>query len=675
MRKRLSTIIISMVSCFIMIIPLRAVAAEVDWCNLQWPPAAEIHRGEVSDFIYGCVFEPGVTEGEGQGEGIGAETGFGPAGSLPGGNADWSWFSAVYNTDYGDSDEYMGVLDPDSRPEPAWETPALIATGDNVFEIDMAVSENTLYAAWEEGIEPRGIWFSKKTGGGSWEAPVNTVEYGSYPCIAAHGAYVDIVYTTWDGTWYTGSTDGGATWSEPAEVYSGMLRGKKLAADEEFVYLVYNDWYAPEISEVYFKKKMRGNQWFDWPVHLFTLDMYKAMVAAVDFEARGDDLHVLFQASGTYGVGANHYYGSTDRGATWDGFEFSDRFGVPPYMLSMTQMDVENADVFIAGGNSLFRRFGGDWLDPVPFWSKGASGLRVTPEGLHCVSDMDRSCSWRFGRESGADWGEVRGIGLGDMVRLERDLAEGPVLHLLVRDETDWLDPKWYSVTSAGEAGVYDYCCRFTQDGGLTWKYGDLDGNDTGGGGINGYSANQAGRLALLVDAVDRCNLQWPLSMTVRAGEQTPDVYGRVYEEGVTDEPGQGAGITAEVGYGADMSSPIDNPDWTWFPAVYNMDYEDDDEYNGTMIIPGAGLYDYCFRFSADGGDHWVYCSSLDNDTGNGGPECYSTYHAGELKVKASFHVLPFHLPDRAVPGAASSTAGRTDCFTIESDTVAVTAR
>ncbi len=654
MKTQAFYIMMSTAVCLAVIFSPEAFAFEVDWCNLQWPESIEMYRGEVSDVVYGRVYEPGVTEGEGQGEGIEAETGFGAVGSRPDGNPGWSWLPALYNTDYGDSDEYMGLLDPESRPEPAWEAPGQIPTGDDVFDIDMAVSGNVLYAAWEEGFETRGVWFSRKTGGGAWEAPQNLVEYGGRPCIAAYGTCIDIVYTTWDGTWYIGSTDGGATWGETAEVYSGELRGMRLTADDEFVYLVYNDWYAPEISDVYFKKKLRTNLWFDWPVHLFTLDMYKAMVAAVDFEVRGDDLHVLFQASGTYGVGANHYYGSTDRGITWDGFEFSERFGGPPYMLASTQMDVENQTVFIAGNSSLFRRFEGDWLDPAPFWSQGASGLRVTPEGLQCVSDMGGSCCWRFGRASGADWGLVRGIGLGPETWIERDLSVGSTLHLLVRDQSNWIDPEWYSVSSAGEAGVYDYCCRYTMDGGQTWKYGDLDGNDTGEGGVNGYSPDQAGRLALLVDAVDLCNLQWPLTLTVRAGGRTGAVYGRVYEEGITEGAGQGLGIIAEVGYGEDMSNPIDNPDWTWFPAVYNLDYGDHDEYAGTMTAPGGGFYDYCFRFSADGGGHWVYCSSLDNDTGNGGPDCYSTYHAGELEVTGSYHVLPFRLPDRRARAAAA---------------------
>lgn len=70
----------------------------------------------------------------------------------------------------------------------------------------------------------------------------------------------------------------------------------------------------------------------------------------------------------------------------------------------------------------------------------------------------------------------------------------------------------WFNATYSGDVGnndeytgnlivsrvgTYDYAFRFSKDGGTTWVYGDLDGNNTGGGGSNGYTTDQAGDMTV----------------------------------------------------------------------------------------------------------------------------------------------------------------------------------
>ena len=50
-------------------------------------------------------------------------------------------------------------------------------------------------------------------------------------------------------------------------------------------------------------------------------------------------------------------------------------------------------------------------------------------------------------------------------------------------------------VISPNQAGIYNFTMRFSIDTGNTWIYADLNGNDLGGGGTNGYSARTAGYL------------------------------------------------------------------------------------------------------------------------------------------------------------------------------------
>ena len=91
---------------------------------------------------------------------------------------------------------------------------------------------------------------------------------------------------------------------------------------------------------------------------------------------------------------------------------------------------------------------------------------------------------------------------------------------------------------------------------------------------------------------------------------------------------GQGPGILAEVGYGADGSDPSAGG-WTWVGATYNTDIMmNNDEYQGALIVPSPGIYDYAFRYSGDGGITWLYC-----DLGAGSSDGYNPADAGQLTV------------------------------------------
>lgn len=122
-------------------------------------------------------------------------------------------------------------------------------------------------------------------------------------------------------------------------------------------------------------------------------------------------------------------------------------------------------------------------------------------------------------------------------------------------------------------------------------------------------------------------NVQFPDNLAISAGETTPNIYGRVFAIGVTDMPGQGLGIMAQVGYGPDGSDPTAGG-WTWTIATFNTDAVNDDEYQGSFSVPAAGLYDYAYRYSGDGGATWLYA-----DAGAGSVDGYSPANAGQLTV------------------------------------------
>lgn len=133
-----------------------------------------------------------------------------------------------------------------------------------------------------------------------------------------------------------------------------------------------------------------------------------------------------------------------------------------------------------------------------------------------------------------------------------------------------------------------------------------------------------------VLQQIDWANLQWPFSGTITFGGGYT-VYARVYEPGVTDAAGQGAGITCWIGYSTTNTDPST---WTdWVPATYNAGYVDpgNDEYMADLgvAIPATGTYYYASRFQL-GTAPYVY-GGLDGGFWNG-----TTNYSGTLTVNAA---------------------------------------
>jgi len=148
--------------------------------------------------------------------------------------------------------------------------------------------------------------------------------------------------------------------------------------------------------------------------------------------------------------------------------------------------------------------------------------------------------------------------------------------------------------------GTYYYASRFMLSGG-SYQYGGYNGGFWDG--IN----NVSGVLVVnspAIPSVDWCNLQYPPSDTIDFGN-TYTVYAQVYEPGVTDAAGQGAGISAWIGYSTENTDPST---WTnWIPATYNIDAGNNDEYMAEIASSfslSPGTYYYASRFMLSGGSY-----------------------------------------------------------------------
>lgn len=88
---------------------LTVTAAGIDNCVLQFPAMLETREGRPSGDVFGRVLSQGVTDGVGQGAGIEAQLGYGPASAMP---STWTWTAmGRFNVDAtGGADEYAANL-------------------------------------------------------------------------------------------------------------------------------------------------------------------------------------------------------------------------------------------------------------------------------------------------------------------------------------------------------------------------------------------------------------------------------------------------------------------------------------------------------------------------------------------------------------------------------------
>jgi hypothetical protein len=113
-------------------------------------------------------------------------------------------------------------------------------------------------------------------------------------------------------------------------------------------------------------------------------------------------------------------------------------------------------------------------------------------------------------------------------------------------------------------------------------------------------------------------NIQSPATATIVQGGSVP-VYAQVYEPGVTEAAGQGAGITGWIGTSATNNNPS-NASWTWTAATFNVQSGNNDEYTATIgSALAAGTYYYASRFLKTGSSTYVYGGTAgiwNNDSG-----------------------------------------------------------
>lgn len=160
-------------------------------------------------------------------------------------------------------------------------------------------------------------------------------------------------------------------------------------------------------------------------------------------------------------------------------------------------------------------------------------------------------------------------------------------------------------IVAPAAPGAYDVAYRFRLSGETAWRFCDRDGSD------NGFTSAEATQLvvaaAMEIDDV---------VVTPTSASFEPCVGGSrlfaalVTESGVTEGPGQGAGVVVELGWGPDGTEPPAGG-WTFAAADYS-DSESGaaDRYELELPSTLAGAYAVSARASLDGGATWTYAAA-----------------------------------------------------------------
>lgn len=131
-------------------------------------------------------------------------------------------------------------------------------------------------------------------------------------------------------------------------------------------------------------------------------------------------------------------------------------------------------------------------------------------------------------------------------------------------------------------------------------------------------------------EELNYCAIQFPSSLSVAPGGETPLIYARVFHSGVTEAAGAASNVVVQIGYGASMSSPLSTTSWKWQRATYNVQVGNDDEYQASFLGPAAASYSYAARASLDG-VNWTACDL--NGAGSNSGLDFETSQLGVMTV------------------------------------------
>ncbi len=567
----------------------------IEWCVFHRPDEAATLASMATVNLYGRVFAGAVTRGPGKGAGITAQVGFGAAGTNPATDPSWTWVHAQYS---GDADD--GENDEYSGSL----TPAVPGQYDMAFRF---------------------------SGGAHWEYCDLDGETPGY--VSEQAARLTVSPATdpmpdWCRLQYPSILSGSVS-TQLGPVYGRVFKNNvtnAVGAGEEIRAQL---GFGPVGSN---PGSSAGWNWVDATFH-------------ADVDQTNNDEYVASLTSNQPGTYAYAYRFSWQDGPwMYCDLNGSDD-GFSPDMAGVVHVSG------ISGETNI------DWCS------------------LHYPHDTtvvaSETTTWIFGRiyiegvtnGPGAGQGVTGQVGYGPVGSNPESGTGWTWVDAQYNLDVDGLVPgdqandEYFARFAPDTPGDHAMAYRFSRNGGGAWTYCDTDGS------TNGYSTDKQGILRVTstpVQSVDWCIFQHPSqTMELFTGIPSESLYGRVYVAGVTDGPGQGAGITAQFGYGPYLSNPTLSGDWNWFAATYHTSVDGlvpgglaNDEYQGTLTFNQVGQYSVAVRFSRDGGTSWTVC---DKDGSQNGLQVDNLADA-VVTSGAAFSLLSVNPPFGTVLGSQTIT-------------------
>jgi len=309
---------------------------------------------------------------------------------------------------------------------------------------ELAAYGGEIFAVWSEGdYQSTSIYFSKNPGASDWQ-PAIEIANDYYPHVAVSSSGIHLIYGGSATAHYIRSTDGGASWSSTID-FSGAnypARYAKLAADDDYIYMVYNDYTPPETSKIYFRRMHKDATAWESPVLIYEYSGYKTTVTIKDLEVRGNSVAVSSYSSSWYGgYSTPRYHDSADGGANWTEYA--------PSGSSIGEIDADDSgaiyraayDYGPSGGGLYFqsKSIGGAWSSWNNVWPGSGTihddGLRKLDAGLVAVSRINGLRYSRVSQDNGATWGNPELIDSSGYYGVDDAKSGTSSMHLLVQDQ------------------------------------------------------------------------------------------------------------------------------------------------------------------------------------------------------------------------------------------------
>ncbi len=553
---------------------------EVGWCNLQYVSEGQYCANMDSGLIFGRVYAAGATEGDGQGAGIKAQVGLG-GGAKPLDGADWKWTDAVYNVDVdayaaGDkkNDEYKGTV---KALAPGDYAVAYRFSGDNgatwtycdysgIIQPNGAVNLGALKALAYEVCNPPEEEITD--GDKDPDAEPDVEEEAAYEEELIEEEIAPKVRVTC--ALLDAPTD--------IEVYAG-------GAIEHTAVACVTSCGSHPCSEVQAQAAIGSKAVDPWTWPGWTNATYKELLPYAGPDGDRARYVIKMTAPAETGVYKLAFRFKTTDAAEWIYADFDGSTG---------SSDFDYAKVTIV--NVVPPKTIGWCNVQSPMYCEIASGGKCDIYGRVFMEGVTNA-----GTGMGEGIVGQAGYGPADSDPASKSWTWLPAMFNVDAGNDDEYK---YQFDSQTVGAYYDSAFRFSADGGVNWKYCDLNGSD------DGYNYPQSSVFVAYDDRVGWCNVQSPTNITETQAQNGVYIYGRVFKDGVTQQDGDSGKISAQLCVGKPDKKPWGGT-YQCFDAAFNAQYGNDDEYAAKLKLEGAKAGDvYLFRFKPLAGQFWTYCNS-----------------------------------------------------------------